>query len=75
MKIDSNKLDSNIVWVCFSCGNKADKRKLKPKSTGVTCHTTTCDVCGEYVGVCNVRNFGYPVFDVRAFNKPTKKDC
>lgn len=62
MKINSNELDSLICWVCTDCGNKANPNALD--LAGTTFHTNVCDVCGEYKGVCHVRNFGFPVFEM-----------
>lgn len=65
MIIDSNKFDSPIYYVCFDCGNKADKREPTPESAGITSHMGICDICNNgNVAVCSVRDFGYPVFEV-----------
>lgn len=64
MKIDSNKLDSPIHYVCFDCGNNADKRNPIPESGGTTVHNGICDVCKDMRPIAHVRNFGFPIFEV-----------
>ena len=67
MKIDSNKLDSQIHWCCRDCGKKAlelPKNKGKKQFTVSTYHGGKCDVCGEQKAVTETRDFMYPVFEI-----------
>lgn len=67
MRIDSNKLGSNIYNVCSDCGNKAmelPENKGKNSFSVSTCHKGTCDVCREIKSVTEARDYGYPVFEV-----------
>jgi hypothetical protein len=48
-------------WICFDCGHASIGHR---KPGVVTCHSNICGICGEQKSVCNVRDFGYPVFMV-----------
>lgn len=68
MKIDSSKLDSNIYSVCHDCGlesMKLPENKGKRSSEVSTCRNGTCDVCKEKKSVTEVRDYMYPVFEVK----------
>lgn len=62
---DSNKLGSEIQWVCFKCGHDAlslPENKGKKQFSCSTVHTGICDVCGSLQPVTEARDFGYPKF-------------
>ena len=62
---DSNKIGSEIYWVCFECGREAltfPENKDKKQFLCSTWHQDTCDVCKEYRAVTQARDFGYPIF-------------
>lgn len=68
MKVDSNRLKSNIHWVCNDCGKEALKlpeNKCKKPHSISTYHTNTCDVCRVRKAVTATRDFGYPVFEIK----------
>ena len=67
MKIDSNKPDTKIHWVCNDCGKKALKlpiNKGKHQFSISTYHTGECDICKMEKSVTEARDFMYPVFEV-----------
>jgi hypothetical protein len=62
---DSNKLGSNIHWVCFDCGIEALKNlinKRKKRLLISTYHNDRCDVCGQIKSVTEIRDYGYLIF-------------
>lgn len=62
---DSNKLGSEIRWVCFDCGKEAltfSENKGKKQFEVSTYHVNLCDVCGQQKYVTEARDFGYPKF-------------
>lgn len=67
MKVDSNKLGTNIHWVCLTCGKRALGRpnnKGKKQLSVSTYHNGICDVCRKEKAVTETRDFGYPIFIV-----------
>lgn len=72
MKIDSNKLDSNINSVCSDCGKEAMKlqENMGKRSFQVsTFHKAVCDVCKEIKLVTQTRDYMYPIFDIKETSK------
>jgi len=62
---DSNKLGSDITWVCFDCGKEALSlpiNKGKKQFLCSTVHNGKCDVCGKVKAVTEARDFQYPKF-------------
>jgi len=62
---DSNKIGSEIYWVCFNCGKEAltyPENKDKKQMEVSTVHNGKCDVCKKKKLVTEARDFGYPIF-------------
>jgi len=62
---DSNKLGSDITWVCFDCGKEALSlpiNKGKKQFLCSTVHNGVCDVCKQTKPVTEARDFGHPNF-------------
>lgn len=68
MKKDSYKLNSDINLVCSNCGDKAlrlPENNKKKRMLVSTFHFGICNVCGIKKAVTEVRDFGYPIFEVK----------
>jgi hypothetical protein len=62
---DSNKLGSQIHWVCFDCGTEALKNPINKRKRQLlvsTCHEGRCDICRQIKTVTETRDYGYPIF-------------
>ena len=68
MKVDTNKLDSKINWICSDCGKAAlrlPENKGKRQFDLSTWHIGECDACHKGGNVTQTRDFMFPVVEVK----------
>ena len=67
VKMNSNSIASSIHYSCLDCGKKALKlpeNKGKKQFTISTMYNGHCDVCKKIKTITEVRDLGYPIFNV-----------